>query len=179
MISIKRITTNDQQYYSYMVDLLTTAFPIEEYRDLDVLREYTDTLPIFHCNIIFCSNTPIGLVTYWDLDHFYYIEHFAIDPNQRNGGYGRKLLSYLSEFLNKPIVLEVEYPTEEIAKRRINFYQREGYTLWENEYFQPPYRVGQCNLPMYLMVQGKLDPQTDFDNVRTKIYSKVYNYSVE
>lgn len=175
MISIKRITTKDSQHYNYMEELLTASFPIEEYRDLAVLRAYTDALPIFHCHIILHANTPIGLVTYWDLDSFYYIEHLAIDPNQRNGGYGRKLLNYLSEFLKKPIVLEVEYPTEEMAKRRINFYQREGYTLWEKEYFQPPYRVGQSNLPMYLMVQGELNPQTDFDMVRTKIYREVYS----
>lgn len=175
MIGIKRITTKDKSYYDFLEQLLIASFPVEEYRDLDILKEYTDTLPHFYCNIILEDTTPIGLVTYWDLDSFYYIEHFAIDPNQRNGGYGRKLLNYLSETLHKPIVLEVEHPTEEMAQRRINFYQRQGYKLWEKEYFQPPYRDGYNELPMYIMVQGDLDPEKDFDMVKKRIHKDVYN----
>jgi len=175
MIGIKRITTGDSQYYDYMEQLLTASFPVEEYRDLNELREYTDHTPIFYCNIILEDDSPVGLVTYWDLGNFYYIEHFAIDPNQRNGGYGRKLLEYLADFLKKPIVLEVEHPTEEMAKRRIGFYQRHGYTLWEKEYFQPPYKIGHSDLPMYLMIQGDLEPEKDFENVKRQIHRIVYN----
>ena len=175
MIKIKRITTGDSQYYDYMEQLLTTSFPVEEYRELEVLREYTDHTPNFYCNIILNDETPVGLLTYWDLGKFYYIEHFAVDPNQRNGGFGRKLLEYLAGFLNKPIVLEVEHPTDEMAQRRINFYQRQGYTLWEREYFQPPYRNGHSDLPMYLMVQGELEPEKDFESVKGKIHKEVYN----
>lgn len=175
MIKIKRITTGDSQYYDYMEKLLTVSFPVEEYRDLNELREYTDHTPNFYCNIILEDDGPVGLVTYWDLGDFYYIEHFAIDPNQRNGGYGRKLLEHLAGFLKKPIVLEVEHPTEEMAKRRIGFYQRHGYTLWEKEYFQPPYKSGCSDLPMYLMVQGDLEPEKDFENVKKQIHRVVYN----
>lgn len=175
MIGIQRITTGDSQYYDYMEKLLTTSFPVDEYRDLQELREYTDTHPAFYCNIILDDTTPVGLVTYWDLGKFYYIEHFAIDPDQRNGGYGRKLLDYLAGLLKKPIVLEVEHPTEEMAQRRINFYQRQGYALWNNEYFQPPYKAGFNELPMYLMVYGDLNPDTDFEMIKTQLHRIVYN----
>ena len=35
----------------------------------------------------------------------------------------------------------VEIPEEEMAKRRINFYQRQGFSLWEKPYQQPPYSL--------------------------------------
>lgn len=175
MIGIKRITTEDKQYYDYIEQLLIASFPVEEYRDLKEFRNYTDTLNHFYCNIILDDTTPVGLVTYWDLGGFYYIEHFAIDATQRNGGYGRKLLEHLASLLDKPIVLEVEHPTEEIAQRRINFYQRQGYTLWNKEYFQPPYKAGYSELPMYIMAYGGLNPDTDFEMVKDQLHRVVYN----
>ena len=80
MIRLQRITTADTDLYSYMEKLMTQSFPSEEYRELEELRKYTDTKTHFYNNIIFHNNTPVGLITYWDFGHFYYIEHFAIDP---------------------------------------------------------------------------------------------------
>ena len=74
---------------------------------------------------------PVGFITYWDFDSFYYVEHFATNPALRNGGYGKRTLEYLCNYLKHPIVLEVERPVEEMAKRRISFYQRQGFTLWK------------------------------------------------
>lgn len=174
-MEIKRIKTTDTELYDYMENLLISSFPEDEYRELGELKEYTDHKPIFFNNIIFNEDKPVGFITYWDLKDFYYIEHFAIDPNQRNGGYGQKILYYLSGIMDKPIVLEVEHPIEEIARRRINFYKRQGFELWENEYFQPPYKIGYNNLPMYLMVKNGLDSKRDFEAVKNKIHKTVYN----
>ena len=124
MIRFQPITTSDVQHYKFMEELLVESFPPEEYRELEHLREYTDRIGNFHNNIIFDDDLPIGFITYWDFDEFYYVEHFATNPALRNGGYGKRTLEHLCEFLKRPIVLEVERPVEEMAKRRINFYQR-------------------------------------------------------
>lgn len=110
----------------------------------------------------------------WDFDEFYYVEHFATNPALRNGGYGKRTLEHLCEFLKRPIVLEVERPVEEMAKRRINFYQRHGFTLWEKDYYQPPYKEGDDFLPMYLMVHGNLDAEKDYEGIRHKLHTIVY-----
>jgi len=158
-----------------MENLLINSFPEDEYRDLQELRDYTDNSPIFFWNIIYADKKPVGLVSYWNLDSFYYIEHFAIDPAQRNGGFGKKLLEKLSNKLDGSIVLEVETPTEEMAERRIAFYKRQGFALWEKEYMQPPYKKGENGLPMFLMVKGNLDMEKDFDRIKQSIYRHVYN----
>ena len=174
MIEFKRITTSDIEYYDFMENLLKTAFPKEEYRELNDLKRYTDSVDIFYNNIILENDTPVGFITYWNFEDFYYAEHFAIDPGLRNGGYGKKVLEALCKTLEQPIVLEVEHPTEEMAERRINFYKRQGFKLWENDYKQPPYRKGDNFLPMYLMINGDLSIQGDYLRVKERIYKDVY-----
>ena len=174
MIRLQRISTADGFLYEYMEQLITAAFPPEEYRPLEELRLYTDNKPHFYNNIIFHHDTPVGFITYWDFDKFYYVEHFATNPALRNGGYGKRTLEHLCEVLKRPIVLEVERPVEEMAKRRINFYQRHGFTLWEKDYYQPPYKEGDDFLPMYLMVHGNLDAEKDYEGIRHKLHTIVY-----
>lgn len=179
MIRIEPIRTSDVSQYAFLEELLTTAFPPDEYRELHKQREYTDQIENFHCNMIFDDQTPVGFITYWDFGRFYYFEHFAINPALRNGGYGKKVLNYLCETLQHPIVLEVEMPIEEIAQRRIGFYQRQGFTLWDREYQQPPYKAGDDFLPMHLMAYGNLQCEKDFDEVRERIYREVYHAQVD
>ncbi len=174
MIQFKKIRTTDKAYYQFIENLLIDAFPVEEYREIDQFREYVDTKDAFHCNIILEDDKPVGFITFWDFEDFYYIEHFAIDPNLRNGGYGKKVMEGITKQLNRPIVLEVEHPIEEMAKRRISFYERQGFTLWENDYQQPPYRKGDNFLPMYLMVYGDLSIDKDYNDIRKRIYKDVY-----
>ena len=174
MIKLQPISTSDLQHYKFMEELLVDAFPPEEYRQLEQLREYTDRTGNFHNNIIFDDDLPVGFITYWDFDSFYYVEHFATNPALRNGGYGKRTLEYLCNYLKRPIVLEVERPVEEMAKRRISFYQRQGFTLWEKDYCQPPYKPGDDFLPMYLMVHGELDCEKDFETIKKRIHKEVY-----
>ena len=176
MLKLQRITTADTALYQFMENLMKQAFPTAEYRDLDELRLYTDSKPHFYNNIIMEENHPIGFFTYWDFDTFYYAEHFAIDPALRNGGYGKQVLDLLCNSLPRPIVLEVEIPVDEMACRRIGFYERNGFTLWPNDYRQPPYRPGDGFLPMRLMVHGTLDNSKDYEYVKGRIYKEVYKY---
>lgn len=178
MIKIQPISTADVLNYTFMEKLLITAFPPEEYRKLHNLREYTDHTGNFYNNIIFDDEIPVGFITYWDFEHFYYVEHFAINPALRNGGYGKKVLNHLREVLQRPIVLEVEMPVEEMAQRRIHFYQRQGFNLWEREYQQPPYKPEDDFLPMRLMVHGDLQCEKDFNEIKKRIYQEVYNAQV-
>lgn len=174
MLRLQRITTSDTELYNYVEKLLVASFPDNEYRPLKQWREYTDGKKHFYNNVIFNDNTPIGVITYWDFGTFYYAEHFAIAPQQRNGGFGKKALNQLCQTLKLPIVLEVEMPDNEMAQRRIGFYQRQGFTLWSYPYKQPPYKQGDDFLPMYLMVYGDLQCEKDVELVKECIYREVY-----
>lgn len=175
MIRIQQIRTTDVDEYQFIEELLTIAFPPQEYRKLAELRTYTDSKSNFVANIILDGYKPVGLISYWFFEHFYYIEHFAINPALRNQGYGQKVLHSLCKKFKLPIVLEVELPTDKTSQQRINFYQRNGFTLWEKTYAQPPYRAEDGYLPMHLMVYGNLSCERDFEEVKKRIYKEVYN----
>lgn len=174
MIEIKQVKTQDEVNYAFVEQLMHTAFPQEERRDTPQQREYSDNNPLFRSNVILEDGKAIGMISYWKMDGFFYIEHFAIDPTLRNGGYGKRVLEAIKEELQGPIVLEVEEPTDEMSTRRINFYKRLDFILHEKPYMQPPYRKGDSGLPMFLMTCGEIDMISDFEKVKKALYKEVY-----
>lgn len=175
-ITLHRINDTTTKEYQFVENLLTQAFPKEEYRELPAFRTLTRDKEIFHNNLIHDDNTLVGFVTYWDFASFYYIEHFAILPEMRNHSYGKQVLAYLKEQLHGPIVLEAECPVEELAQRRIGFYKRQGFTLWQQDYMQPPYRPGDGFLKLMLMAYGNLREDKDFDLIKKTIHREVYGF---
>ena len=173
MIQLKEIKTN-HEHYPFMEQLLETAFPLQERRDSDKQRKNTDENPLFHNTLITDDDMPIGLLTYWDFHTFVYIEHFAIDSRLRNGGYGSKALEAFKQRVAAPIVLEAEEPTDELTRRRIGFYQRQGFIMQEIPYLQPPYRPGDEWFPLKLMVHGAVQMEQEYPLIRDTIYREVY-----
>ncbi|MGL4520612.1 MAG: GNAT family N-acetyltransferase [Phocaeicola sp.] len=176
MIKLRKIKTTDEKEYTFVENLLVTAFPEVERRENDAQRFYTDNNSHFHCYIIEEEEQLIGFVNLWKFDIFCYVEHIAIDPNLRNGGYGKQLLDKIKEIAgNLPIILEVEHPNDEMSSRRINFYKRADFTLHELPYIQPPYRVGGQELPLYLMSYGNINMEREYKKIKSEIHREVYN----
>lgn len=174
MISLERIHTTDERY-AFVESLLIFAFPEAERRDTVAQRRLTDNNPNFCCYLIKAEAEHVGFITVWDFDRFCYIEHFAVDGRYRNSGYGQKAIRTLTSMTGRPFVLEVELPENEISRRRIGFYQRQGFSLWDDcPYLQPPYRKGGETLPMFLMASETLNPKTDFSLIKNRLYSDVY-----
>lgn len=179
MIKLQRITTSDTELYQYVEQLVTESFPLDEYRPLDQWRILTDKNDLFQNNAILSDGKPVGLLTYWDLGNFYYIEHFAIDEKLRNNGYGKEVLTLLEKEIDKPLILEVERPDNEIAQRRIGFYKRYKFELWNEPYVQPPYRPDGSAVPMLIMCRGPLTPSKDYKEVKRKLYQEAYNLNLD
>lgn len=151
-----------------------SAFPLAERRDFSLLRELISSEPMFTIIALLCDGFYAGFITSWDFEDFSYIEHFAIDESQRNGGLGGMALNAFISGLGRPVVLEVESPADEMSIRRIGFYKRQGFILNEQEYFQPPYRDGDSWFPMLLMTHGTLDLTVHFERVKNLIHKYVY-----
>lgn len=175
MLRLQRLRSSDTALCRFMEKVLTESFPVEEYRELAELRALTETEDRFHNNLILDGATPVGLLTWWDFGRFHYVEHFAIAGNLRNRQYGQRALALARARIPTPLVLEVEQPVEETARRRIRFYERQGFALWDRGYLQPPYRPGADALPMRLMACGDLRPDRDFTEVRNTIHREVYH----
>ncbi len=174
MMTIRDINTSDSNY-PWVESLLIGSFPEDERREMAAQRINVDDEPRFHCCLAEDDGRPVGLLCYWDFGAFCYCEHFATDPSVRNCGYGSRILLSVLERIERPMVLEVEMPDDEMSRRRIEFYRRQGLRLWEGvEYVQPPYRNGGNSLPMLLMATSGLDESRDAAEVIRCIHRHVY-----
>lgn len=115
-----------------------------------------------------------GFITWWDFGGFVYGEHFAMLPECRGAGIGGEVIDRFVAEAGKPVVLEVELPTNDMARRRIGFYERHGFVLCDAEYVQPPYDAGGECVPMRLMSHGMSLDAEAFERVRDTLYIDVY-----
>lgn len=154
--------------------LMCESFPTDEYRPYAEQLRLTDFSEYSLFGLHGENGTVKAFISVWDFNTFAYIEHFAVATSCRNGGVGANILERVQDKIKKLIVLEVERPETEIARRRINFYERNGFFLNEYDYVQPPISQGKNPLPLFIMSsKGKISEKR-FAEIKEKIYSAVY-----
>lgn len=156
-------------------ELYTEAFPPTERRPLEAWRQLADSESAFQIFEILSEERFVGFVSSWQMDHFVYLEHFAILPTERSHGLGSACIELLKEkFPRQPLVLEAEPPETLLAQRRIAFYERCGFSVSPRSYLQPPYRPGSPWFPLQLLCTDARFLEEQFEEVRNNIYRSVY-----
>lgn len=174
-MEIKELDISNHAEVSFIENLYIESFPLSERRPFEKMLDLHKGKSPFVISVTIEDGKLVGFLTYWDLDKFIFAEHFAIAPDFRNGGYGRKVMELFMQ-ASRPIILEVELPTTILSERRVGFYQRLGFRLWENvQYQQPAYHNDGNAIPMKLMSYGDIDIERNLVDIRSKIYSVVYN----
>lgn len=112
----------------------------------------------------------------WKLNGFDFIEHLAVHPGSRGTGIGTKLIKEFLNYSKKPVVLEIEVPNikKENTVRRKNFYEKLGFKLNNNIYYQLPLKKGSPKLEMKLMSYPKSLNDNEFKKVEKEIQKEVY-----
>ncbi len=176
--------------YSFDIakELYLNAFPPQERRSMESIsrllhEDYFEFVPVFF------DNDFKGFANLWFFRTFTYIEHFAIRKEERNRGYGTRFLQDLTtkrisagkDFKHKVkqwsrnFVLEVELPQNPVATKRIAFYERLGFKLLEDYYFQPPYEKDEEGLEMKIMLlSSDKENEPSFQEIKDTLYKYVY-----
>ncbi len=174
-MQLKKINTEDKSDFEFVQKTYIESFPPNERRQLLEFQHILEDEKSFTVYVLIDDDKRIGFLTTWALDSFIYAEHFAISPEYRNEGYGKKIMDVFLSKLELPLIIEVELPETKTAERRINFYENLGFKAWNNiAYEQPPYEEKYLPLPMMLMSYGNIDLTTDFDSIKKDIYQNVY-----
>ena len=160
--------------FDKIFSLMQASFPKEEFRDYEGQKKLLDNPKYSIISRFSGSEDLIGFISFWSLDGFNFIEHFAVNPSQRGQGTGSKMLKEFIKNSNKPVVLEVELPKNEIAERRIGFYERNGFLLNTFEYYQKPLRPEFSETKLYLMSYPKKLSNKEFEQVKNEIHNNVY-----
>ena len=114
----------------------------------------------------------------WDLYEVAFIEHFAVRRDRRGENIGSDMLAKMRNRLSKRLCLEVEPPNCDIARRRIEFYKRNGMFLNGYEYIQPSMAVGREAISLMIMTGDGEISQEQFEQVRKLLYTCVYDLSL-
>lgn len=174
MVVLERIRSEKEFAFQKLSELYVEAFPPEERREIEQLKELLETEPAMYFNAVVCEGELAGLFVYWDFDTFYYLEHLAVFAEMRNKKIGQQILDWVNEHLKGVRLLEVEPDDTEIAGRRINYYQRNGYRILDKTYLQPAYRPGGEAFPLWIMGNEAEQTQEVLNDQIQVIKNRVY-----
>lgn len=167
--------------YEAWEKIFLTSFPENERRPFASMHHLMLHDPRVHMESIVMRQDNalqkcIGLLVWWDLESFVYVEYLAIDPAYRGRKIGREVMTGLLTAQRRPVVLEVELPIDDLTRRRVSFYQRLGFNLCPDAYEQPSYGVVP-GLPMSIMVAHQEQLTIPIATVIEKLKKEVYGLS--
>ncbi len=162
--------------FDSLSELYIATFPPQERRELTEIYQLISEGEIFIYQIITAKNTIAGFCIFWVFKEFTFIEHFAVFPELRGMGIGEGTLSFLQKKFNI-IILETELPVDDISRRRIKFYERNGFILLQRQYFQPSYGKNKPEVEMKIMcTKGKIDNEKLGEyilQIRERVYREI------
>lgn len=172
-MKFQRIKNIDSNEFKEAWKIYESSFPPDERRTLELQKKIIIN-PQYSFLIVTKSNVLSAFITNWNLGDFLFVEHLAVRADLRGKGIGTELLKkYLSQNKQK-IVLEVEKPENEIAVKRIKFYERLGFNLNHFGYLQPSLGEGKNPVPLLLMTYPIKITAAKFSLIREKIHLIAY-----
>lgn len=161
--------------FAQVFSLMEASFPLDEYRPFQEQEALLNN-PLYVIYVVpeKRSGRILAFLALWKFPDFSYIEHFAVRPDCRSRGLGAKILKELSEKLNARICLEAEPADHDLAKRRIDFYVRNGYYVNDYPYMQPPISKGRQPVLLKILTFGERISPGEFQKIKAVLYEYVY-----
>lgn len=162
-------------YFDEVYALMEEAFPIEERRSFENQKALLerDDYAIYG---VLEQDHVVAFIAAYVVSDVCFIEHLAVRREARGTGIGKELLQAYLKHTQGLVVLEVEKPAVEIARRRIAFYERLGFTLFETNYAQPPLHGDLAPLPLYLMSWPRRYDDQEWEKIIINLYRDVYHW---
>lgn len=155
----ERIRDPGHPLFREAMALYRQSFPPHEQR---LIRSQEEILrnSAYHFDVISDDGTFIGMILYWEIAGFLYIEHFCILPEKRNRHYGQRILGSLG---GRPLILEIDPPSDAISVRRRGFYERCGFAENPYPHVHPPYHPGNPGHPLVVMSAPRVLTPQEYD----------------
>ena len=165
-------TLNDFEDYrvTQILEGYTTSFPEEERRNNEQFKALFKN-PLVKVDAVWENDEYKAYVITWTLSQGLYLEHFEVYQKYRSQNLGAKILNALQQ-QHSQIILESEpHHLNEKAVRRLNFYQRNGFTIIDEAYVQPSYGDGKPSVELFLLSTTATD---NLKLLKEEIWDTVY-----
>lgn len=138
-MEFKRIEQEDCKRWNAVWSLYESSFPLAERRKLeDHLRASQNEH--FHPLSIWDNDQLIGFAFYWEWSNYRYVEYLAVSPELHGQSYGSQIIKSIRDSQHI-IILEIDPLINELSVRRLQFYERAGFTLTPYRFMHLPYRL--------------------------------------
>lgn len=179
-IHLSPLATASQAEVASLEKCYIESFPADEQRPWSQILSPVSAMTPWVIRL--ADGTAIGLITIWQLTGVLYIEHFCLDEQVRQRGYGAEVFRLLTKQHLAPsdtLILEAEPRSlSPMAARRIAFYERLGLHVLDYPYIQPAYTPSSKPVPLSLLASRELS----LDMCRTVtdlIHREVYGCEAE
>ena len=154
------------QEFDGIYAMMEQAFPTDEYRPYDAQKRLLDN-PAYQ---IYTA----AFLAVWDFTEYVFLEHFAVREALRSLGLGSRILQEFLRLSARQACLEAELPETELARRRISFYERNGFYASPYPYVQPPMAEGKKEVPLVIMTSKEAVSRERFEEIKARLYREVY-----
>lgn len=169
-----KITPEDSIRWESVWTLYEESFPVAERRKMgDHLRACGDDR--FFPLSAWEGGELIGLMFFWEWDSYRYLEHLAVNPTLRGHGYGSQLLRHLRDSAHT-IILEIDPLSNELSVRRLQFYERSGYTLTPYRFVHLPYRLDANAQELLILSYPRMITKEQHNNFQRFLNEEVIRY---
>ena len=176
-MELKTIHSSEDVLFEKVWEIYQYSFPVHEKRKLANQRE---ALAKENCAIdVYSDNGKVvGFLIYWVFDTFVYLEHYAMNKECRNQGYGSKILkAFIEHHRPRTVILDIDPFEDEISERRLHFYLRLGFVRNIYLHVHPPYNNPEGEkFTLILMSEGRALSQEEFDEFKNALYTQIVTY---
>lgn len=159
-----RLTDSRDTYFAEAMALYAISFPHHERRQ-DASQRAIMHHPEYHFTVILEGENFVGNILWWETEDFCYVEHFCILPALRGRRYGQRALELLGQ-RDKPVILEIDPPVDEVSLRRRGFYQRCGFSENPFPHIHPPYHQSNHGHQLVVMSSPRMLAATEYDTFK-------------
>lgn len=171
-----RIGTED---FESFFALMEKDFPPTERRSKDDALRVLSSVSCYSVFGVKEKERVLAFSAYWLFEECCFVDHLVVEDDLRGQGVGSDMIMKLIKEIDIPIVLEVEPPEDEIAKKRIRFYEKLGFKLNDHTYIQPSMQEGQPEIQMMMMSYPETLNFEEFKNIQKRIFSNAYNVDMD
>ena len=169
-----KINWDDSERWDKVWALYEESFPLAERRKLeDHKRAFAD--PRFHPLSVWEGVLLLGIAFYWEWNNYRYVEYLAVSPDLRGHGYGFEIIKHIRDSQHT-IILEIDPLENDLSVRRLQFYERAGFTLTPYRFIHLPYRLDGISQELLILSYPQMITKEQHNDFLDFIDKRVRNY---